>query len=124
MYNKEYYLKLKAEHPEKIKEYSKKAYQRGKEKFLESSKELYYRYKIEKPEALKDYAKKSYEKLKLENPEKLKEQHRLAAKRFYEKNKDKLKQKRQDRMEMLKNLETLGNINEKLEVMDCETCQI
>ena len=77
MYNKEYYLKLKAEHPEKIKEYSKKAYQRGKEKFLENSKELYYKYKVEKPEALKEYAKKSYEKLKETNPEKLKEQQRV-----------------------------------------------
>jgi len=74
-YNKESYLKLKLEHPEKLAEYSKKSYAKLKE---------------ENPDKLKEYRKQAYLRYKEKNAEKLREQRNEASKKFYEKNKEKI----------------------------------
>ena len=75
MYNKEAYIKLKLEKPEKLKEYAHKAYLKLKEK---------------NPEKIKEYASKSYEKMKVEKPEQLRKLRCHASKLYYERNREKV----------------------------------
>lgn len=88
-YNREYYLKLKEEKPEKIKENSKKAYEKLKQN----------------PDKLKEYRHTSYENYKENNAEKLAESRRLAGKKYYEKNKEKVIAKAMERYYKLKSTE-------------------
>ena len=86
MYNKETYLKLKNEKPEKLKEYAHKAYLKLKEK---------------NPNKLKEYCLKSYEKMKVEKPEQLRQLRCRASKLYYERNKEKILARRNEYVKII-----------------------
>lgn len=94
-YNREAYLKLKEEHPERIVEYSKKAYEKLKQN----------------PDRLKNYRHTAYENYKENNAEKLAESRRQASKRFYEKNKEQIIQHMKEKYKIKKENESITAAN-------------
>jgi len=88
-YNKQYYQKLKLEHPEKLEQYRINAYQKNRDRISVFNREYYEKMKIENPEKIKQWRDTAYQNYKNTNPEKLRQNGRESARRYYEKNKEK-----------------------------------
>ena len=95
-YNKEAYLKLKQENPEKI---------------LENGKKSYAKLKETDPERLKEYRHNAYLRYKEKNAEKLKASRNEASKKYYENNREKIIKNMLDKYHTSKSISGTFNVS-------------